>query len=262
MKRWVIISMLVVSFSFIKPETTVKTPSRAFFSSLLGLNFHESALAFKEQKYSEAEKIQLLKASGFKDLPYEHSVNELSFYDFDNDGDDDLFCTGFCGGAADPLMIAWEYDSGEFKQVFNAYNYCVYLSENEIWMQENDIFDLREYSFNKWRIKNDKSVIVESHIYHPLLEFPLSKTMKKKFKIDKETYNVRLTPKIDNETAFDLELTGQIGNVYFSVEKGKIGEAFASTKDDTGRIWWFVHFEEEQNTYKYGWISSRYVTEL
>ena len=94
-----------------------------------------------------------------------------------------------------------------------------------------------------------------------------------KFEILNNKYNIRFSPIIDDTTkvayCFDL----YEGNSLGQIKEGSIGHALAEKRDSTGRIWWFVamhpnseiyeqiYYREEiiPNSYKMGWISSRFV---
>lgn len=95
-----------------------------------------------------------------------------------------------------------------------------------------------------------------------------------RFGITAENYNLRANPFIDDTT--ENHLLEIKGNSIGILKKGFKGTAYASTEDNTGRIWWYViidkEFEVEQAYIHYpyykfkphlvGWISNRYVVEL
>lgn len=96
----------------------------------------------------------------------------------------------------------------------------------------------------------------------------------KRFEITNEIYKLRGQPYIDNETEnSNIEITG---NTIGILEKGFKGTAYASSVDETGRIWWYVTIDSNYQTqdsytnysykdykpYLVGWISSRYISEI
>jgi len=94
-----------------------------------------------------------------------------------------------------------------------------------------------------------------------------------KFKIINDTYFIRDSPKIDNDTENDRFETK--GNSIGEFVKGQKGTAYKSSTDSTGRVWWLMESEpldSLQNSYFYnenrvkasfiGWISSRYVERI
>ena len=94
-----------------------------------------------------------------------------------------------------------------------------------------------------------------------------------KFRIDNENYSLRYAPEINDTSASswnDLK-----GNVIGVIRKNEIGYALGKATDSTGRVWWFSAFapntkfsslfnseSEDNNYWKLGWISSKYVTEI
>lgn len=94
-----------------------------------------------------------------------------------------------------------------------------------------------------------------------------------RFLVAKERYRLRSSPEI-NDT-YDPYMSGlygepAYGNILAEISKGSQGEAIAKYKDKTGRVWWFVlldkdaktesnHFYDDENGYKTGWMSSRYL---
>jgi len=91
------------------------------------------------------------------------------------------------------------------------------------------------------------------------------------FRFDNDGYELRLAPKIDDETSFEsLDIKG---NTIAIVRKGTTGKAWASKADETGREWWYVSIPLHENvqnsllavpdkfpTQIIGWLSSRFVT--
>jgi len=98
--------------------------------------------------------------------------------------------------------------------------------------------------------------------------------MPRRFEITNEIYRLRGQPFIDNETNnYNLDIKG---NTIGILKNGYKGTAYASTVDETGRIWWYVtidsNYEVEDSyvNYEYrdykpyliGWISSRFIKEI
>jgi hypothetical protein len=94
-----------------------------------------------------------------------------------------------------------------------------------------------------------------------------------KFEVLNNKYNIRFSPVIDNTTEVGycgMEITG---NSLGKLKSGSVGYALAESVDSTGRVWWFVAIDPTSeiyesiyyndtiipNTYKLGWISSRFV---
>jgi hypothetical protein len=115
---------------------------------------------------------------------------------------------------------------------------------------------------------------INNYKYFVGLEVPDSLSFPIEFEIQNEKYKLRLSPKIDNEPDtrsryFDHADEG-LGNIIAEFDSGSKGTAIAQKKGEGNRIWWFVImdlnsktsyslFWDDENSYKMGWMSSRYL---
>lgn len=97
-----------------------------------------------------------------------------------------------------------------------------------------------------------------------------------KFEVLNDKYNIRFSPVIDDTTRVGYCFDIKNGNSLGKIKSGSIGYALAEKADTTGRTWWFValtpntgiyepiYYDETilPNSYKLGWISSRFVKEI
>ena len=97
-----------------------------------------------------------------------------------------------------------------------------------------------------------------------------------RFEVLNNKYNIRFSPIIDDTTEVWYCGEPQNGNSLGKIKAGSIGYALAEATDSTGRIWWFVAMSPDSeiykpiyydktispDTYKLGWISSKFVKEI
>jgi hypothetical protein len=97
-----------------------------------------------------------------------------------------------------------------------------------------------------------------------------------KFEVLNDKYNIRFSPIVDDKTQAWHCGEPRDGNSLGKIKSGSIGYALAGKIDSTGRVWWFValhpnskiyesiYYNDEirPNSYKLGWISSRFVKEI
>jgi hypothetical protein len=89
-----------------------------------------------------------------------------------------------------------------------------------------------------------------------------------------DKYYLRLTPEIDTvDQVFAEDM--QPDNIIAEFKKGTRGTAYGQSKDETGRVWWFVEINpndkpvksffydvNEKPTKLKGWMSSNYLKKL
>ena len=126
-------------------------------------------------------------------------------------------------------------------------------------LTEISIFPTKKYEINEC-------------VYYLDTEIPEVFDIKIPFKVINDKYRLRTKPEIDNG---DDE--NDFGNIIGEFAPNDSGVALAKSKDETGRIWWFVmmnnniskdnsyfHVDNDNSGYHrkkkvYGWISSRYL---
>jgi hypothetical protein len=245
---------------------------------------------------------QELKAKFIKNLPNEFEYyrqdneytpnlsdleNRLHIIDFNGDGLDDVIFNGHTGSEVEYIIIF--INIGEsFVKIFTEYQqfhkivfengkaHKLYIRDGGCcceYIGMNKIFKV-DYSseFPKISLVSQMQYINNSVERYPNHYFdkPI------KFKVLNDKYNIRFSPVIDDIT--EIYYCGELrnGNFLGKIKSGSIGYALAEKIDSTGRIWWFValnsdteiyesiYYDEtvNSNTYKLGWISSRFVKEI
>ena len=223
--------------------------------------------------------------------------NHLHIIDFNGDGLDDIIFHGESGG--EPIEISIFINTGDsFVKIFteeqqihkivfeNGKVHKLYIQDDGCCCADigiNKIFTvdyssklpkinlITEMQYIKWRFNthsdnNDNNAEYPSHYF----DKPI------KFEILNDKYNIRFSPFIDGSTEFAH--CGQFwdGNSVGKIKFGSIGYALAEKTDSTGRIWWFVAMDPNSviyesiyyddkispNSYKLGWISSRFVKKI
>jgi hypothetical protein len=96
----------------------------------------------------------------------------------------------------------------------------------------------------------------------------------RRFRVTQESYNLRITPSIDDDYRPLFAGPDRRGNVLAEYTVGATGIAFGEKTDETGRVWWFVTMNRTskptaiadelgasltRRVNRAGWISSRYL---
>lgn len=126
-------------------------------------------------------------------------------------------------------------------------------------LTEISIFPTGEYEINEC-------------VYYLDTEIPEVFDIKIPFKVINDKYRLRTKPEIDNGDS-----KNDFGNIIGEFATNDSGIALAESKDETGRIWWFVmmynniskdksyfHIDNDNSGYHrkkqvYGWMSSKYL---
>jgi len=269
-------------------------------NSLIG--FCQADLFFplsKEFDWAEIEKQnQVLKSNFIKNLPDELEPrrecgalldleNDLHIIDFNGDGLDDIIFNGYLCGEAEYIIIYINTDKA-FTKIFtetqqihkieikNGKVYQLYIRDGGCcceYIGINKIFSV-DYSAAMPKIS---SISRMQYINNSVEKYPnyyFDKPIK--FEVLNDKYNIRFSPMIDD--AMEVGYCGMEvkGNSLGKLKLGSIGYALAESIDSTGRVWWFVAIEPTSeiyesiyyddaispDTYKLGWISSRFVKEI
>jgi len=210
-------------------------------------------------------------------------IKDLHVYDFNADGKDDLIFTGMSGGEPNEIAFILNTASG-FKLVFKTFQYIWNLELDHHKISTIYIYDngccASYINFNKiyhadYTNKEPEFKLTYLTASVNISSFPqkfLSKPIY--FETINDDYKLRLSPKIN-----DIDTVGyggelRKGNTIGLLARGTKGRTIATTKDNTGRIWWFVElnpeskikesvFYEDEDSKKIagkmGWISSRFV---
>jgi hypothetical protein len=211
----------------------------------------------------------------------------LHVVDFNADGLNDIIFTGYFGGEAENILIF--INTGQsFAKIFTETRKIhkivfekgkvqkMYIQDGGCcceYLLTNKIFSV-DYSSELPKINLISQM---QYLNNSIEEYPSSyfeKTIK--FEVLNDKYNIRFSPVIDDTTQVWYCGEPQNGNSLGKIKLGSIGYALAEKIDSTGRIWWFValhpnskiyesiYYEDDirPNSYKLGWISSRFVKEI
>ena len=214
-----------------------------------------------------------------------HNLRDYtSAIDLNNDGQKDVVYNGTSGGEPNIVYFFLQKDKG-FEQIFEVMQGVTkVIWEGELLSQIytsdwgccstihliNSVYNVTYNQQNKPTFsKVFQSIEVNNELTKPKNYFstPIE------FVVENEGYKLRLHPKIDDTTEYHwLEITG---NTFANLRQGTKGTALASRTDETGRIWWYVAINLDENVQKcilhkpedfqtkvIGWISSRYVTKI
>ena len=211
----------------------------------------------------------------------------LHIVDFNGDGLDDVIFHGESGGEAKEIIIF--INKGQsFAKILTEYQeiYKIVFENGKVqklyiqdggccceYILTNKIFGV-DYSdvLPKINLINQMQYLNNSIEEYPssYLEKPI------KFEVLNDKYNIRFSPVIDDTTEIWYCGEPKNGNFLGEIKSGAIGYALAKKVDLTGRIWWFValhpnseiyesiYYDDDirPNSYKLGWISSRFVKEI
>jgi hypothetical protein len=240
-----------------------------------------------------------LKVKFIKNLPddFEKKYNDMSYIkeclhimDFNGDGLDDIIFNGHNGGSEAEYIIIFINTGNSFVKIFTEYQKIHKIvfengKVNRLYIQDdgccceyiriNKIFSV-DYSSKLPKIN---AISQMQYLNNSVEKFPNSYFDKPiKFEVSNNKYNIRFSPVIDDTTEVYYCGEPENGNSLGKIKSGSIGYALAEQVDTTGRIWWYVamspnskiyesvYYNDEvhyyyplNNTYKLGWISSRFV---
>jgi len=253
------------------------------FDPWSGQTKYDYELLSRFDKYCRAN--NLLNGSlAMIDARGDKSWNFTKAVDLNNDGLQDVIYSGPSGGEPSIVYFFIQTNSG-FEEVFEAMQGI----EKVIWNGQlldkvftsdwgccaafhliNSVYEVKYNQQNKPNFtKVFQTIEVGDELTKPKSYFsdPIE------FTVDNEGYKLRLTPQIDDTTEYQwIEITG---NTIATLKQGTRGTALASQTDETGRVWWYVSIDLDDNvqncilrntdefpTKVIGWISSRYVTQI
>ena len=239
-----------------------------------------------------------LKAGFIKNLPadleprrecggFNSLENDLHVVDFNGNGLDDIIYNGHLCSEADYIIIY--INTGEsFTKIFNETQQIhkmvfengkvqrLYIRDGGCcceYIGINKIFGV-DYSSDLPKINLISQM---QYLNNSVEEYPSRYFDKSiEFEVLNDRYNIRFSPVIDDTT--EVGYCGQDiqGNSLGKIKSGSIGYALAEKIDSTGRVWWFTALRPDSeiyesmyhdadiipNSYKLGWISSRFVKEI
>jgi hypothetical protein len=200
---------------------------------------------------------------------FDHLVDNYEVYkdnfktiDLNNDGRLDIFYSGYLGGASDSYSFIFLNSGNGFIKAFSG-DMGLFLfagTQNNnlkglIYCYEGPAadcpvlcrIDLIGFDNMETNVNNIVSFPNDSKIPGKYFDTSID------FKVKNEKYYLRSEPEIYNND-FGCGLTG---NIHYTYTTGDKGIAYASEKDETGRIWYFVIMQNKIA----GWMSSRYLDE-
>ena len=193
---------------------------------------------------------------------YEVFKDDFKTIDLNNDGKLDIFYSGYLGGASDSYSYIFLNSNNGFNQVFSGdmglFLFASKQNNNSvglIYCYEGPAADCPELcridfiGFDGMETKVNNIVSFPNDVEIPENYF----SSYIDFKVKNEKYYLRSNPEIYNND-FGCGLTG---NIHYTYTTGDKGIAYASKKDETDRIWYFVIMDNNIA----GWMSSRYLDE-
>jgi hypothetical protein len=201
--------------------------------------------------------------------------------DLDNDKDFDVIYTGWSGAESQwvkfylnkfgrlvdgPSVFGKIVDikkitSSEFLMLINSPGCCADPETRDFKINVTIKPGFTEFKYFETKISNSNTIKPSKYFGQPI-----------HFRVKNDKYYLRYTPVIDSTEIYAPgDQIGNISNVY---SIGDIGTAFAESKDNSGRVWWYVEMRPIQNdtttyTYKetktipsYIWMSSKYLEVL
>lgn len=210
-------------------------------------------------------------------------LDDFNFVDLDDDADLDLVFTGWSGG--EPVCVRiYSNINGKYQKVFEAYQEIVKVEFRDNKLSRVLVHDPgccaayiefdEDYFFNVDKDAFDYKLVNRTALLYPTEEPEDKFNTPINFEVVNDKYYLRLSPKIDTvDQVFAEDL--QADNVIAEFQKGTRGQAYAETKDSTGRVWWFVEIEpkykpvrsffydiDEKPTKLKGWMSSNYLQKI
>jgi hypothetical protein len=203
-------------------------------------------------------------------------AEKIHFVDINNDNKIDVIFNGWSGGEPDIIRFFIQSENGFDKWFEILQNPLeIKITNNridEIIAIDNGCCDAYQVTISKYKV-SDKLNLISQTSYIDWTDMNGITIEPTKFQIINDTYFIRDSPKIDNET--ENERFETKGNSIGEFLKGQKGIAYKSSTDSTGRVWWLMESEpldSLQNSYFYneskiktsfiGWISSRYVKRI
>jgi hypothetical protein len=253
------------------------------FDKWLGQAKYDFQLLSRFDKYCRSNNL-LNGPLAMIDMRGDNSWNYMKAVDLNNDGLQDIVYSGPSGGEPNIVYFYLQLDSG-FEEVFNVMQGIKKVAWNGKLLDQvftsdwgccaaiyltNSVYDVHYDRQNKPVFtKVFQTIEVNDELVKPTAYFANPYD----FSVDNEGYKLRLAPLIDDETEYHwLDITG---NTFATLKRGTKGTVLASQTDDTGRVWWYVEIDLDNNvqncilqtndyfpTKVIGWISSRYVTRL
>jgi hypothetical protein len=215
------------------------------------------------------------------------SLDPNTFHILDLNGDFELDVIQYRESTSlGEYLVIFLNEKGKLNRVFNQYGKILRITRKSIHSPlEILIISCLNSGFLTYSLDNinfigrkeslELEILKESTLIYPdELEYPEKQTINIPFRIKNDVYKLRKEPKIDS---VDIKPPYKYGNLIAEFTKGDLGHAFASKKDETGRIWWFVAMEnnikkdwtkfnhcdneseKRRNMRVFGWISSTYV---
>lgn len=213
-------------------------------------------------------------------------INHLIFVDLNADKIPEVIYSGPSGGEPNVVEIFFK-SHDHYKRVFSAMQGIVkpYWSNNKLskllthdWgccaenRIINSVYEVNYNEDNEPGFNRTLQIVENQGLTKPknLLLKPV------RFTSQNSNYKLRLAPSID-DTSYLGFLTEheQLGNTLGTIDKGTEGLALGKSKDETGRVWWYVVISTkfklnnsvmflddlDENSYYVGWMSSRYLIE-
>ena len=208
--------------------------------------------------------------------------NHLHLIDFNGDGMNDIIFQGESG--AEPKQVMIFINTGKsFVKIFTEYqeiHKLVFKNKkvHHLYIQDGgcccDYIGINKIYTVDYSYEFPKINLISQLQYIDRMEYP-SHYFDKPVKVEvlHDKYNLRFSPVIDDTTEVFYCGEPQNGNSLGKIKSGSTGYALAEKVDVTGRIWWYValhpqseiyesiYYDEtfRPDTYKLGWVSSRFV---
>ncbi len=233
--------------------------------------------------------VKKIKDSDFLQYPlsnFDEYHNKFKVVDFNLDGLLDLIYYGNPGGAESTFVYFMINKGDYFEVIFTSAGTIISLSNydgfNSLGMTVynygccagivDHLYTIvpisNGYNFY-YQVQTDIAICNVIKMPSNFLDKPI------RFETVNDKYSLRATPEINTEHESYSESSK--GNIMVTYPKNSSGVAIAKSKDDTGRVWWFVVMSEnnrilESKLYSgyhdlekfkiVGWMSSRYVESL
>ena len=227
-------------------------------------------------------------AEMFSDLRKEECCDfekNLHIIDFNGDGLNDVIYNGHISGSEAEYIIIFINTGKTFVHIFTEiqkFHKIVFSNDKvtKLYIQDggccceyiliNKIYDV-DYSA---KVPKMKLISQMQYLNNSVEKYPSNYFDKPvKFKVLNNKYNIRFSPILDDTTEVWYCGEPKNGNSLGKIKSGSMGYALAESIDATGRVWWYVAITPESkiyesmyhdddirpNTYKLGWISSRFV---
>jgi hypothetical protein len=271
MSRYKIIFLGILVLPFV---STFGQHKRFDFSVIDTLN--------KELKHELMEKVkdEFPFNSESKTWPQD-SDDYYHFIDVDNDSDLDLIYDGWSGSEPMTIMIFLN-KNGIYVNVFTQFIDIENIEIKNHELKRMEIYNpgcclaimAHEYVF-EFKMGKDllSAYLTEHYIYHNETQIPKKYFEKPiKFEVANPQYELRITPQIDTSSNYIPDES--YGNRLRTYKTGDKGIALAEESDETGRVWWYVIMDnQEERKYKMdnpdvypakyeGWMSSRFLKRI